>query len=203
MLEAIELNADIDMISFILNNSNYQDGKNIIDLLILSYKELCKSNKNYYIKLMNLFYDYDCNHNHLIDNKISEKESTFISEINESVIEILKNPNTLLKEAIKEDSYILFLFLIETNKIDFIRNIFIDTVNPIRTSYLHLAIILNRIKIVKELLTRNLVDVNARDSKDKTPLMEACKYKRIECIKLLFEKPDLNYKMKCYDQEAI
>lgn len=48
-------------------------------------------------------------------------------------------------------------------------------------------------EILSLFLDKKLIDINVTDDLGETPLMDACRYERVENIELLFEMDDLDY----------
>lgn len=162
------------------------------------------------INILNLLYDYDCKHEHLIDTKIKEKGSSFLSSMYSTIFSSHNiDPNKLCKDfyplnvAIINNSYILALCLINSNQVDMNKVIKFNSQNKTvindiehkmkETTYIHLAAIYGRTKILNEILSRNLIDINKELSSGNTPLLVACKAKQIDVIKQLFKYDDLDF----------
>ena len=164
------------------------------------------------IKFMNKIYNYDKNHDHLIDlTKLIPKENkslfTAIScengyEINNITNYLLENgvdPNVPdennvypLEKAIKCNFEKLILALIHSNKIDY--SVKIHTSNDDSfTTYLHLATKYCNEEIVNEFLNIKLININIEDSDGNTPLMIASMCRKDYLFDLFFNKDDLDY----------
>lgn len=59
-------------------------------------------------------------------------------------------------------------------------------------TFLHLAAIKDS-SIFNEILRKGIIDVNSEDENGETPLMIACRYKKVENVKLLFDENNLDY----------
>ena len=173
---------------------------------------------------MDLLYKYDCEHDQLINKKMNEEGSHFLSSMysainNNRIIDInslmssIDNNNINgypLQIAIEKNSYILAHCLINTKSINFKKiiqnkNSFIKLPNiniSVKFSnsyYIHMAAILGCDKILDDILSNNLCDINMTNYAGETALMDACKGNQIECIKVLFKYDDLDFKHRNKD----
>ena len=213
LIESIVSKSRIEMISFILNHSKFDSNKSdLLKAFILSYDRkspLYKMTDNnkfnlHFIEKTNLIYDFDCQHEHLIDDKISQEGNSFFTSMYTLIFtDNGIDPNKLydfgypLQYAIEYNSYILFLCLLKSNNVDFKKQIEINRRSKQNyTTYANLAASFGRIKILQDILSNHLIDVNVTNSLGETPLMSACIKGQIDCIKYLFTIDDLDFLYK-------
>ncbi|KAK8872183.1 hypothetical protein M9Y10_007947 [Tritrichomonas musculus] len=205
---AIKNNSGIEIIKEILNNSHFNSSKNEI------FNNFCMNlnsiDANSYGTMIMLF-QYDQKHDNLIDlNKLaSNGETVFTSIFSDcqdekdfSKIEVIVNfllengadpniPNQRgkypLQHAIELDSIEFVNSLIKSKKIDFSKRM------KNNKTFLHLASMSSNSLILKEFLDKNLIDINVTDDFGETPLMDACRFNRVDNVSLLFKEESLDY----------
>ena len=172
------------------------------------------------LKTMDLLYQYDVKHQHLIDfNKLLPSGKSFFtilpSNLNNSdgVAALLLKygvdpdaPDNFgdypLKYVIQKELHGAAHVLISSGKVDLMRkNTLIEPQffmsNSEGATYLHFAACLESSKILEELLSLGIYDINCTDGSDETPLAKAIKHRSIENVELLFSKDELDYLHCC------
>ena len=199
LLEAAVETGLKSMVTDVLNNETFDAKKSkFIDAFILSF-----CSRNYSTEIINVLFEFDQTHDHLINFKecLPNGKSFFTilngrSNAHKIVPFLIQNgadPNAPDKDgvypleyAINESITSLANALIETGKIDF--NIKLAN----NKSYLHLASC-SKNEILSNLLNNKVIDVNVTDSNGETPLMSACRAHSIKNIRTLFKDDDLDY----------
>lgn len=204
----------------IVNGDNFDILKEIDNLVIPDQfikKLFCYSmdKSNDPIQMMIFLIDYDKLHNNIMDIK----NETFLTKIQrrknicivEEIVNLLiendydvNKPNKEgiypLEHAINSEFVELASALLKTQKVNYKQiinycdNQSLDQYESTGT-YLHLAATCST-DILGMLLDLNIFDINARNSKNDTPLMLACKYYIDENIKLLFQNDKLDFRCK-------
>lgn len=167
------------------------------------------------IQMMIFLIDYDKLHNNIMDiknetflTKIQRRKNIFIVEeivnlLIENVYDVNK-PNEEgiypLEYAIDSEFVELVSALLKTQKVNYnqiINYCDIQSLDQYESTgtYLHLAATCGT-DILGMLLGLNVFDINARYSRNDTPLMLACKYDLDENIKLLFQNDKLDFRCK-------
>ena len=178
----------------------------------------------YSLSSLKYFIDYDKEHNNVIDFKNEPflfylKKDEVLNKTTEDIVKLLvengcdvNKPDYRmcfpLEQAIYDNNYALVHALLETHKIDFNQRITKDNESfymyerigdqkekSHTETYLHLAASKSS-KILKAFLELNVFDVNVKNSKNKTPLMIACKNLLEKNVKLLFTNDDLDFRCK-------
>ena len=186
------------------------------------------------MNVMNILYNYDLQHDHLIDfsNLLSNGKSFFTSIYTQSefVGDIVNfflangcDPNKPdkfnvypLEYAINKNSNVFVMNLMNSNQIDYSVEIcstesvtlvteykyLLQSINREENkkipndvkgiTFLHLAVISSS-SILNQFLIRNVIDVNVKNSLSETPLIIACKNRKKDCIRMLFQEDDLDY----------
>ena len=213
-----------DIIEKIINNDNFDSNEN--DLLTaflktFSFERTVKNkglshnnnnNNNLHDEIalpnsMELIYNYDEQHDHLIDFKklLPNGNSYFTSIFSfcdgiENIVEFFLNHDVdpdlpdekgvyPLEHAIRINSYSIANMLIETNRIDFTRRF--STASDF--TYLHLAAYEGNERIFINLMNLNIIDINSVDANGETPLLIAARKLNIVIIQNLFLDDNLDY----------
>lgn len=205
---ALTMNSREEVICEILKNPNFDSKKSdILNAFIEAYSNVsdrCKSP----IKIMKMLYDYDSEHDHLIDfKKLLPNGKTFFTSLNgksqfngEIVHFFLSHgvdPNKPdsngifpLEAALNFESIESAIELIKSNKIDFKQKIKIKNSKSEKdeyTTYLHLAAQSVNYEAIESILNRNLISINEVDDLGDTALIAACKKRRKKNVIILFE----------------
>lgn len=192
---AVLLNFNTDCIPEILNHPKFDSRKSdIANTLLIRNSRVT----------IDLIYDFDCQHDHLIDEKIKEGGSSCLtdSKITIGLINFLLDhgvdPNIPDKDGvyplnyyIQSYIYAFMINLINSSKIDFNKKL-----DPKLSTYLHSAASYGFLKAIQLIIAGNLCDINVTNDFGETPLMLACENK-VDCVKYLFiayENLDFHHK---------
>ena len=189
----------------VMNNQNNLINTNLTD-----------NQKQSPINVMNELYEYDKEHDHLIDfNTLlpngksfftsMESNNEYNGEITRFLLDHGADPNKPdskgilpLEAAFNHSSNDCAFELINSNRINLTQKIKItyfkecDPSNPKYTTYLHLAARFANSEILENILNKNAIDINATNDYGDTPLIEACRMKKKNNIIALFESDFCN-----------
>lgn len=205
LVQAVIEQSYISMIESIINHPNFDSKKsNIYDAFIKLNTNLISIFRS---DIMVLLFNYDLKHDHIIDDHLKEDGQLILANVF-NVNYVLKKQKNLsfssyeFKQAIEDGKDLLSLSIISMNKVDLNQHVYKkykfgeQRDENDYTTFLHIAVKFNRTRIIDEILSKHLCDINITNGYGETPLMEACKSQNIECVKFLFTFDDLDFQKK-------
>ena len=217
---ALEMKSNEILLDIFKNPSFELKGRDILTDFIQSFTQNISVNFQLKasIEIMKGLYNYDQNHDHLINlNSLLKNGKTFFTSIPMNLGNVAETVSFFLENGADpnipdcDDIYPLEFGmminsldyvspLIDSDKIDFTQKIpskhEFGYVGPKYQSYLHLAAKSNNPRILQKILQKKAIDINIVDDLGETPLMTACLFKQQQNVYLLFKEENLDFHHK-------